>query len=167
MPTEDEVRKALGVVLGRDPPAGIGDEVQAREHLAVWVRKHQAVVTSRDVGMTGGSSKTCGGDFALDVGGTSRTETDGKVQLNSQRLCLPARALSDFPVWPPHQPRRYPQSDAPIFLTSRQTLIVRNGAYTDIAITVFSWGANGNPAKDVSFDWRCFVPATELTEQVP
>ena len=167
MPTEDEVRKALGVVLGRDLPAGIGDEVQAREHLAVWVRENQAVVTSRDVGMTGGSSKTCGGDFALDVGGTSRTETDGKVKLNlSDFVCQPGH-FQIFQFGHPINLVATPQSDAPIFLTSRQTLIVRNGAYTDVAITVFSWDANGSPVKDVSFDWRCFVPATELTEQVP
>lgn len=163
MPKEAEIRKALGLVVGRDLASGVGDDVVARDHLAVWVREVHAVVTSRDIGSTGEASKTCGGDFALDVGGTSRTDSIGTVKFNlTDYVCQPP-ARRTFEFGRPINFVATPQADTAIFLTSIQTLLMLRvgGGFSEVAITVHSWDSSGSPAGDVSFDWRCFVPATE------
>ena len=37
-----------------------------------------------------------------------------------------------------------------------------NTPATDVQITVFAWDANGAPAPNVVFDWRCLVPTSEF-----
>jgi hypothetical protein len=109
-------------------------------------------VTSREIGTTGDSTKRCRREGALDVGGTSRTDANGTVEIRlTDYICQPPTPYEFF------RPINFvatPQSRAPVFLTSVQT---PTGG--DVAIMVFSWDANGSPLRNVSFDWRCFVPA--------
>jgi hypothetical protein len=161
MPTEAEIRKALGVVLGRDLTPETADQVVVREYVSVWTQETEASVTSREIGTSGHSTNACRKQPALDVGGTSRTGADGKVTLDlSDYICEFSRD-QHFEFSRPINFVATPRSKTPAFLTSMQTL---TGGVADVAITVFSWDANGNPGKNVSFDWRCFVPATSAWE---
>jgi hypothetical protein len=51
-----------------------------------------------------------------------------------------------------------PRAERPVFLTMTYAPVPPEPEVTfipDVQITVFAWKANGAPAPDVEFDWRC------------
>ena len=147
------------------------DEFLFRQRVAVWNVQwvmndwNDAYATFKNVGSTGNSSMSCAKTAVLDIGGTSYTAASGTGEF----------ALSDF--WCSewfnfgHGTLAFeypvvfvatPQTDAPIFLTSRQDFFKHEppipGPVNDIRLTVFSWDTDGNPSGNVLFDWRCSIP---------
>jgi hypothetical protein len=100
----------------------------------------------------------CSLTYTCDIGGVSSTFDDGKRVFR----------LSDFIcqwVWvrpvgfvEPVNVVATPRTDRPVFLTMTYAPVPPDPqvAYIpDVQITVFAWGANGAPAPNVEFDWRC------------
>jgi hypothetical protein len=51
-----------------------------------------------------------------------------------------------------------PNTQTPCYATMTHTLVPdpnAPGRFNDLQFTVFTWGANGRPAPNISFDWRC------------
>ncbi len=101
--------------------------------------------------------KTCTDATLLDVSGYSFTGADGHQ----------AFLLSDFVCFDPlHHPLAEPinlvatpRLRTPAFLTMTHSLVPTGD---DVQITVFSWAADGSPAPNVPFDWRCRVVAIKV-----
>ncbi len=102
---------------------------------------------------------TCADAQLLDTCGYSTTGSNGQVtfQLTSV-LCL-RNNLNYFSE--PVNLLATPQATGPFFMTVSHELIT-NGS--DIQITAYAWNPNGTPAANVSFYWRCRLPATAIIQ---
>jgi hypothetical protein len=87
---------------------------------------------------------------AIDVSGFTQTQANGQVVFRLSSFLCPATQTFTLPI----NVLATPISQKPFFLTVMQAL-VNNGA--DVEITVFAWDANGAPAGNVAFNWRCRV----------
>ena len=91
----------------------------------------------------------------LDASGGSWTGSDGKrVFRLSEFVCLPQHRLLMEPV----NLLATGRSTKPFFLTATHKVVDPNDILrSDVEITVYGWDANGKPAPDLSFHWRCRV----------
>ena len=87
---------------------------------------------------------------AIDVSGFTQTQANGQVVFRLSTFLCPATQTFTLPI----NVLATPISQKPFFLTVMQALL-NNGA--DVEITVFAWDANGAPAGNVAFNWRCRV----------
>ena len=92
----------------------------------------------------------CFDSSSLDVSGFSATGANGQVVFKLSSFLCPAAGGFSLPI----NVLATPISQRPFFLTVMHQLINNN---TDVEITVFSWDANGAPAANVAFNWRCRV----------
>jgi hypothetical protein len=87
---------------------------------------------------------------AVDISGFTQTQANGQVVFRlSSFLC---QVTQNFTL--PINVLATPISQKPVFLTVMHTLVNNGG---DVEITVFAWDANGAPAPNVAFNWRCRV----------
>lgn len=94
---------------------------------------------------------------AIDVSGFTQTLANGQIVFRLTNFRCPAGEIYSAPI----NVVATPISAKPFFLTVMQAF-VNNG--TDVEITVFSWDANGAPAPNIAFNWRCRVEhATIIT----
>jgi|SRR6185369_7479149 len=92
----------------------------------------------------------CSDARVLDVYGLTQTGDDGTTTFRlSSFICL-----KQVNYLLPINVVATPLSAAPHFLTVRRSPL-NNG--TDVEIQVLTWNANGTPAPNVVFDWRCRV----------
>jgi hypothetical protein len=95
--------------------------------------------------------------IVLDASGVSSTQADGKrVFLLSEFVC----DLYRFRIGhvEPINVVATPRVERPVFLTMTYAPVPPEPQVTfipDVQITVFAWEANGAPAPNVEFDWRC------------
>ena len=96
--------------------------------------------------------KSCNDARLLDVSGVSSTGGDGKrVFRLSEFVCFGTiNSLAE-----PINVVATPLANTPGFLTAQHQLIP--ATVDDVEITIFAWDANGVPAPNVVFDWRCRV----------
>jgi hypothetical protein len=148
MATKD-TRKHLEAIMGQE----------LSEDAFQLIQLIQPVATTTDGrGMTADMHlliprKTCHHNRLLDVGGFAQTGISGQTTLLLKSfICLPEPETLTF--LQPINVVATPLSTKPFFLTVTRVL-VNNGA--DVEIKVFSWDANGAPAPNISFDWRCRV----------
>jgi len=95
---------------------------------------------------------SCNESALLDVGGHSSTGADGTATV------LVSNFVCNFTTYNYSEPINVvatPRTASPVFLTLTHTLVTQTGQFNDIQINVFTWDTNGNPAPNVSFDWRC------------
>lgn len=86
----------------------------------------------------------------IDVSGFAQTQNNGQVTFRLSSFLCPAGEIFSLPI----NVLATPISEKPFFMTVMQKLL-NNG--TDVEITVFSWDANGAPAPNIAFNWRCRV----------
>jgi len=86
----------------------------------------------------------------LDVAGFWLTGPDGKSEFKLTNFLCPAGAIFMQPI----NLVATPLSSKPCFLTAGHSLL-GNGA--DVEIKILTWDASGDPAPNVSFNWRCRV----------
>ena len=86
----------------------------------------------------------------LDVSGFATTGIDGKSLFRLTSFLCPAGERFLHPI----NVVATPFSSTPCFLTVVHSLL-NNG--DDVEIKVSTWDANGAPAPNVSFNWRCRV----------
>jgi hypothetical protein len=149
LPKAEEVKKQLEALAGRDL------HVPADQLLRLW---YPAGAYSYTDGNACWRSvlpiipgKSCSGANLLDVSGVNETADNGQLVFPiSAVVCFTdAYALNE-----PINVLVTPRSSSPCFATQTHALINSN---TDVQITVYTWDANGNPAPNVAFDWRCRV----------
>ena len=118
---ESALKSHFEVILGR--PLEIGEGIPIRIDVGTSNQEVNASVTSRNLGTTGESTKTCLRHLMLDVTGTARTGPDGRVSfLLSDFHCLdnvPFQGPLNF-VATPLEPRQ--SSAGPVFLTATRFL---------------------------------------------
>ena len=103
-----------------------------------------------------GLPNRCVASKLLDVTGIAASGTDGKSRFRLLSfLCPEGNFHFGFPI----NVIATPLSTTPRFLTLVHTL-VNNGA--DVEIEVSTWDATGEPAPNVSFDWRCRVELVNI-----
>ena len=93
----------------------------------------------------------------FDLGGVSSTLADGKrVFLLSDFFCQ--MFIRPIGFVEPVNVVATPRAERPVFLTMTYAPVPPDPQVPyipDVQITVFAWGANGAPAPNVEFDWRC------------
>jgi len=92
----------------------------------------------------------CTDSRVFDVSGFAQTQANGQFVFKLTSFLCPAGEIFDFPI----NVLATPISQKPFFLTVMHKLVNNN---TDLEITVFAWDANGAPAPNVAFNWRCRV----------
>ena len=92
----------------------------------------------------------CFDSRVMDVSGSAQTQANGQLTFKLSTFLCPAGEIFSFPI----NVLVTPISPKPCFLTVTNTLV--NGG-ADVEITVFSWAANGTPAANVAFNWRCRI----------
>lgn len=148
MARQRDLKKHFEAILGRDLVGEFADGVVLRETVGLYSIE-QGNATSKEIGVTGSSTKRCGQSSLLTVGGLSFVGADGKAELR----------LSDF-----HCARQTflhpvivvatPQTSSPVFVTAVPTILVNPG---DVQIVLHTWSADGSPAPNVLVTWLCRV----------
>jgi hypothetical protein len=151
MRNKQNLKKHFEAILGRefsiDFPGDGG--VALREWVGTYTDL-EGTLTSRDIDTTGESTKACDKKQILDVSGSARTGSDGKIDFSlSDFFC------GGFEFKHPVNFLATPRSTSPVFLTTLRTL---TSDWKDVKITVNAWDSSGAPAVNISFDWRCRVP---------
>lgn len=105
---------------------------------------------------------SCVSSTLLDASASSTTGTSGSVNfLLSSAICLPlVRSLAA-----PINLQATVRATTPSFLTVSYALVPdpnSTNSYNDLQITVYTWDANGNPASNVTFDWRCRLVSNQI-----
>lgn len=93
------------------------------------------------------------GASLLDVSSSSSTDATGKrTFLLSDALCNTANSFDE-----PVNLVVTPNTQTPCYATMTHALVppAPGSAFNDLQIVVSTWDANGNPAPNISFDWRC------------
>jgi hypothetical protein len=106
--------------------------------------------------------KTCSRQIEFDASGVSSTLADGKrVFRVSDIVCsgIFQHPLTQIGYVEPINVVATPRAERPVFLTMTSSPVPPGPqlppAAPDVQITVFTWEANGVPAPNVEFDWRC------------
>jgi hypothetical protein len=90
----------------------------------------------------------------LDVSSSSSTDASGRqVFLLTDFICSTANSFGA-----PVTLVVTPFARTPCYATMTHTLVPNPsapGSFNDLQIAVFTWDANGQPAPNISFDWRC------------
>ncbi len=151
-PNPAEVKKQLEAI------AGHAVDISPEQAISLWFPVGAYDYTDgnaswRSIIIAG---KRCNTATLLDVSGVSSTGADGKrVFLLSDFVCFPlVRSLGD-----PTNVLATARATNAVFVTATHTLVNNN---TDVQITVFAWNANGTPAANITFDWRCRVVSNQI-----
>jgi hypothetical protein len=101
-------------------------------------------------------SKDCSIVHLLEATGVSSTLADGKRVFQVSDVVCPQGVLWAFGE--PINVVATPLSESPIFRTMTYSLIQQGpdpSFVPDVQMTAFTWNADGSPAPNVMFDWRC------------
>jgi hypothetical protein len=101
-------------------------------------------------------SKDCSIVRLLEAAGVSSTLADGKRVFQVSDVLCPEGVLWSFGE--PINVVATPLADSPTLLTMTYSLISQGpdpSFQPDVQMTVFTWNADGSPAPNVVFDWRC------------
>ncbi|MEK6304668.1 MAG: hypothetical protein AABO41_28635 [Acidobacteriota bacterium] len=158
MATKPDTKKHLEAILGHKLS---DDEVQLIQ-LVLPVASH-TVTTDENTFTTLRNlffprPNECRPARLLDISGLATTDNNGqRVFKLSEFICHsspPAANRFQQPINVVATPR----SITPCFLTVTHSLVNTDALKAvDVEIKVFTWDANGAPAPNVTFDWRCRV----------
>jgi hypothetical protein len=156
MPENKDIRSALDELLGEELTADQLQNIQLFLKVATWNRIEEGRVTKTSPLIAG---KFCESQKLLEVSGVAATRANGKVRFRLKEfICLDLLTF-DYPI----NVVATPLASRPVFLTVKHSLVMNpaNTLGEDVAIEVFTWDANGAPAPQISFNWRCRVPFLE------
>jgi hypothetical protein len=104
--------------------------------------------------------KTCSQTIEFDSSGVSSTLADGKRVFRVSDIVCPIfqHPIDTIGYVEPINVVATPRAERPVFLTMSISPAPQGPEVhraPDVQITVFAWEANGVPAPNVEFDWRC------------
>jgi len=146
-----DLKKHFEAILGRELVGGFGGEVALRETLGLSSLNEQGRAASKDIGVTGSSTKRCAQANLLTVAGLSFVGAEGKAEVRlSDFHCHGVSPLDPvFIVATPRMP-------SPVFVTAVPT-IIDHGNAGDVQIVLHTWGPGGAPAPNVLVTWICQI----------
>lgn len=156
MPEKTDIKKALETIVGYK----LTEDAVQRFDLSAAVASYDRTdatgnfVTRMNLIVQG--PKTCEQQQGLlDVSGWWLTGNDGKSTFRlTSFICYEA-----LPFMHPINIVVTPTTSEPRFATVKHILVKNDkDEVVDIEIQVFMWDANGAPAPNTSFNWRCRVP---------
>ena len=106
--------------------------------------------------------KSCVESTLLDVSGSGTTGADGTVTFLLKNYYCDALYL-----FAPVNLEATVRGTSAAFLTMTYTLLAEPASspyYDDLSVTVYTWDANGKPAPNVDFDWRCRVVSSPIIQ---
>jgi hypothetical protein len=102
-------------------------------------------------------NKVCSGGIPLlEATGVSFTLADGKRVFHVSDVVCPQGV--SFGFGEPINVIATPHAQSQTFLTMTYSVIPQGPEpliYPDVQMTVFAWNADGSPAPNIEFDWRC------------
>jgi hypothetical protein len=147
MPTKLENKKQMEAILGEKISDDAIQLIKTRVPVAIYT-KTPGITTHRH--QLAALPNVCYANDVMDVSGFAVTGNNGqRVFKLSEFICSSGKDYNH-----PINVVATPYSAKPFFLTVQHSLL-NNGE--DVEITVFAWDANGAPAPEVYFNWRCRV----------
>jgi len=109
-----------------------------------------------------GNNTRCEKQRIVDVSGSSRTDNNGVMTWDLGEVITPCRLDNSGDREKFCDPFSFvatPISDKPVHVTVTRLGLPAFGAscYDNISLKIFTWDANGQPAPNVAFYWRCRV----------
>jgi hypothetical protein len=158
-----ELRQQLESISGR--PVDASDEQLLQLFFRVSLSNYEdGTILSRSIIFPG---KSCTQASALpasflDVSSSGSTDATGRrTFLLTDFICS---TLNTFAA--PVTLLVTPNTETPCYATMTHALVPDPNApgYNDLQFTVFTWNANGRPAPNISFDWRCRLLSFQIIE---
>ena len=130
--------------------ANLGDEALSVIQVLQQTISTETPSRTAQRNLTFSTPNRCFESRVIDVSGSWRTQSNGQVVFKLFDFLCPAGEILSSSI----NVLATPNSSKPFYLTVSHKLVNNN---TDVEITVFSWAANGAPAPNVTFNWRCRV----------
>ena len=105
--------------------------------------------------------QSCVDASLLDLSASAWTDSSGSVTFLLSRYYCGSLQLAA-----PVNVEATVRGASPAFLTVEYSLVQATGGsyFDDVSITVHTWDANGKPAPNVEFDWRCRVVSIPIIQ---
>ena len=152
-----EIKKQIESIVGHEIDPGterlIKFSVPLGSYAVLWMDESAQACFRRIFPVPG---KECSIVQLLDATGFSSTLADGKRVFQVSDVVCPQGVTFGFAE--PINIVATPLAESPTFLTMSYALIPQGpdpSFKPDVQITVFAWNANGSPAPNVVFNWRC------------
>ena len=152
-----EIKKQIETIVGHEIDPGVERVVKFSHPLGsyavLWMDESAQACFQSIFPVPG---KDCSIVQLLEATGVSSTLADGKRVLQVSDVVCPQGV--SFGFGEPINVVATPLAESPIFLTMTYLQIPQGPdplIHPDVQITVFAWNANGSPAPNVVFHWRC------------
>jgi hypothetical protein len=152
-----ELRKQLESISGRQIDASEEQLLQLFFRVSLSSTEDGTIMSSSIFpGKSCAPASTIQADF-LDVSSSSWTDATGqRTFLLTDFICSTVNSFNSFAA--PVSLVVTPNTQTPCYATMTHTLVPNPGApgsFNDLQIVVSTWDANGQPAPNINFDWRC------------
>jgi hypothetical protein len=158
-----ELRKQLENISGQQIDAS--DEQLLQLFYRVSLSSYEdGTIMSRSIIFPGKScaqTSTLGASF-LDVSSSSSTDATGRrTLLLTDFICSTVNSFAA-----PVTLLVTPYTETPCYATMTHALVPEpnTSSFSDLQFTVFTWSANGRPAPNISFDWRCRLLSFQIIQ---
>jgi hypothetical protein len=158
-----ELRKQLENISGQQIDAS--DEQLLQLFFRVSLSSYEdGTVMSRSILFPGKScaqASTLGASF-LDVSSSGSTDATGqRTFLLTDFICNTAVSFGA-----PVTLLVTPYAETACYATMTHTLVAEpnSSSFSDLQFTVFTWSADGRPAPNISFDWRCRLLSFQIIQ---
>ena len=156
MAEKSDIKKALETIVGYELTEDALQRIDLFAAVASYDRTDVPGNFVTRMSLIVHGPKTCEQQQGLlDVSGWWLTGSDGKSVFRLVNfICYEA-----LPFMHPINVVITPTSSEPCFATVLHSLVKNDkDEVVDVEIQVFTWDANGAPAPNTSFNWRCRVP---------
>jgi hypothetical protein len=160
MSEQNDLSRHFAAIVGRDLIGDVGNDIVVRDVVGVDHRSPDGSSTSRDIGTTGNSTKSCRSTGVLTIGGSLVTGEDGTTERLLSEFHCGNEAEHGISIVYPIVLVATPRSRVPVFVTTTSSLTTtaRRG---DVRMRFATWGPDGRPAPRVSVAWHCLTAYEE------
>lgn len=150
-----ELRKQLESISGQQVDASEEQLLQLFYRVSLYNYEDGTIMSASPFhpGKSCTQASTLPASF-LDVSSSSSTDASGRrAFLLTDFMCSTVNSFGA-----PVSLEVTPFARTPCYATMTHTLVPNPsapGSFNDLQIVVFTWGANGQAAPNISFDWRC------------